>query len=60
MVKRRHGIGYLKKELYFYRLVFKNRLLPVPVILVAAIARMPLRILPLHILDTIYKNFIRK
>lgn len=60
MVSRRHGFQYLRKEITFYRKAVKHQLLPFRIALRAIIIRAPFRLLPLGILNWVYKNVMRK
>lgn len=60
MMKRRHGIGYFKKEIQFFRRLRTEGLTSNSTFLALIAARLPFRILPLAILKVIYATFLRE
>lgn len=53
-LSRRSGYLYFKRELYFYKCCYKNKLLPAGHILKSLALRMPIRLLPKVIIAKIY------
>jgi len=60
VIGRRIGISYLKKELFFLRISYKEGLLSLPDYIRSVITRAPFRLLPRFALYFVYKNLLRK
>ncbi|MEE6161808.1 glycosyltransferase [Cylindrospermopsis raciborskii DSH] len=59
MIRRRHGWEYLKKELKFYYRVMLNGLIPPQTLVVSVLLRLPLRLLPIRLLQFLYEKVVR-
>ena len=59
MFNRRSGKVYLKKELNFLKISYKENLLPLPYYLIHVVMRSSFRLLPVHILERTYVRFFR-
>jgi hypothetical protein len=57
---RRHGFGYLVKELSFFYYCGRDRLLPWASFVVALISRLPLRLLPSIVLGKVMMRVVRR
>ena len=60
MIKRRHGISYFRKEIYFFSKSYQNNYISKADFVKAMILRVPLRLLPLWSLQLVYKFVLRK
>jgi len=55
MLKRRHGLGYLVKEINFYKKAYADGLISFFSFLKASLLRTPVRIMPIWVLRFVYK-----
>lgn len=58
-LSRRHGWQYLKKEVYFFKKLYRQSYIPLKAFLLVFIVRTPMRLLPLGVLKRVYKIFLR-
>lgn len=60
MLKRRSGIKYLRSELKFLIRAYRERLIGIHHLLLNLMLRIPLRLIPLWLLEKVYYNFLRR
>lgn len=60
VIGRRQGIGYVKKEIYFFKTSYREGIINTYDFWRALIFRVPLRLLPKSILSVLYKKLLRK
>jgi glycosyltransferase involved in cell wall biosynthesis len=60
VIGRRQGIGYVKKEIHFYKISHREGVINTFDFLRALIYRVPIRMLPKSVLSILYKKLLRK
>jgi glycosyltransferase involved in cell wall biosynthesis len=58
-VERRSGFKYLKSEYFFYKMVYNRNLLPLHIVILNLIIKLPFRILPKYIINLFYIKKLR-
>jgi glycosyltransferase involved in cell wall biosynthesis len=56
---RRHGFGYIKKELHFFVECAKEKLIPAHLVIFIFFVRFPLRLLPKKLFLNLYQHLLR-
>jgi glycosyltransferase involved in cell wall biosynthesis len=59
MMKRRHGLNYFRKELYFFKRLRSENLISIVEYITLITTRLPIRLLPQRISLLFYKQFLR-
>jgi glycosyltransferase involved in cell wall biosynthesis len=59
-IGRRQGFAYVRHELYFFYLAFKNSYLELPYVIAGILIRIPIRFLPKNLLSKFYNSFLRR
>lgn len=59
MIGRRHGSGYLKKEINFLKAIKKLGFINGQEFLISLVVKSPLRLIPKSLLRVVYKKFLR-